>query len=86
MNEEILIEVGQLVINTLIERKVVSYTYLRNEAVKRMFRDLKSKGIRSKEARSIIEKTPFITTDGRKYFLTDKNIQKIIYADEPNRS
>lgn len=82
MDEKILIEVGRIVIDTLIKKRMINYNRLRNDAVRKMYDKLKKEGLKPKEAREKIASTPFYTTDGRKYFLSKDSIIHIIYKDE----
>lgn len=73
MKEELQIDL----LEVLVKHNVVPLTVLRNEKIKMEYNNLRTGGVKSKEARRLL---------AEKYFTSDKNIESILYGKKKDQA
>jgi hypothetical protein len=77
---ELFAAIGKKIVTMLISEGLISERIIRDMLIREDYKKLIESGVKSKEARRILTENSYMTSNGIKYFLGEKNIEKIIYS------
>ena len=75
--------IGKKLISDLVSEGIINERFVRDLSIREEYENLIATGIKSKDARKMLSEKLFTPFNGDKFCLGEKNIEKIIYLNNP---